>query len=199
MKTEQSKKSLKAGLRTKIRKKRSGIDPALRKKHDDLINQHLLEYIDHSAYEVVAAYAAFDGEPDLMPALGLLAAQGLTVALPVIQDEPGRAVISFRKWSPDRSMRSNRYRIQEPMDTEEIIMPDIDIALIPLVAWDEDGYRLGMGASFYDRLLQPYSGLARPERIGVGYQSQRVERVPREPWDIRMHGILSELGITRAC
>lgn len=196
MKTELSKKTLKAGLRTKIRKTRSRIDPALRKKHDKLINQHLLEYIGNSGHEVMAAYAAFDGEPDLMPALELLEAKGLTVALPVIEDEPGRAVISFRKWSSDRPMKSNRYRIQEPIDAQEIIMPDIDIALIPLVAWDENGYRLGMGASFYDRLFQPYAGLTRPERVGVGYQLQKVDRVPREPWDIRMHGILSELGIS---
>ena len=199
MKTERSLKSLKADLRSKIRKSRSGIPPELRKKHDDLINQHLLEYVDSSVHQVVAAYVAFDGEPDLMPALGLLEAQGLTIALPVVQDEPGRAVISFRKWSPECAMKPNRYRIQEPVGTDEIILPDIDIALIPLVAWDENGYRLGMGASFYDRLFQPYSGLTRPERIGVGYQAQKVDRVPKEPWDIRMHGILSELGITRAC
>ena len=195
MKIEPSQKSLKSGLRSKIRKTRSGIDPQLRKKHDDLINHHLLDYLRNSNHGIVAAYAAFDGEPDLMPALGLLEAEGLTIALPVVQDEPGRSVISFRKWSSDSPMKSNRYGIREPVDAEEIIMPDIDVALIPLVAWDENRYRLGMGASFYDRLFQPYSGLKRPERIGVGYQAQKVDRVPKEPWDVPMHAILSESGI----
>ena len=195
MKTEPSQKSIKVSLRSKIRKTRSGIDPELRKKHDTLINQYLLDYVRDSGHEVIAAYAAFDGEPDLMPALGLLEAQGLTIALPVVQDGSGRAVISFRKWSPNRPMKANRFGIREPVDAVEIILPDIDIALIPLVAWDEDRYRLGMGASFYDRLLQPYSGLTRPERIGVGYQAQKVDRIPKEPWDIRMHGVLSVSGI----
>ena len=72
MKIEPSQKSLKAGLRSKIRKKRSGIDPELRKKHDDQINQHLLDYLRKTEHGIVAAYAAFDGEPDLMPALELL-------------------------------------------------------------------------------------------------------------------------------
>ena len=195
MKTEPSQKSIKVSLRSKIRKTRSGIDPELRKKHDTLINQYLLDYVRDSGHEVIAAYAAFDGEPDLMPALGLLEAQGLTIALPVVQDGSGRAVISFRKWSPNRPMKANRFGIREPVDAVEIILPDIDIALIPLVAWDEDRYRLGMGASFYDRLFQPYSGLTRPERIGVGYQAQKVDRIPKEPWDIRMHGVLSVSGI----
>jgi 5-formyltetrahydrofolate cyclo-ligase len=51
-----------------------------------------------------------------------------------------------------------------------------------------------MGASFYDRLFQPYSESERPVRMGVGYELQRVENLPCDPWDIRLHGVLTENG-----
>jgi 5-formyltetrahydrofolate cyclo-ligase len=92
-------------------------------------------------------------------------------------------------------LRKNRYGIYEPVGTGEIRVTDIDLVLVPLVAWDKAGGRLGMGASFYDQLFQPFSELARPFRMGVGYGLQNVECIPLDPWDIRLHGILTENGL----
>jgi len=73
-------------------------------------------------------------------------------------------------------------------------LQDIDLILIPLVGWDETGGRLGMGAGFYDRVLQPFAQSDTPIRAGVAYQLQKVRAVPVEPWDIRLHMVLSETG-----
>jgi 5-formyltetrahydrofolate cyclo-ligase len=194
MKTVPSQKTLKSSLRKDMRQKRAGMANDQRQAWDAAINRHLLDYAESTQPRVITAFMAFDGEPDLVPAMTLLNERDVRVALPVVQEEPGRSVISFRQWSPDGELTDNRFGIAEPRGTREIPLAEIDLALVPLVAWDQSGGRLGMGASFYDRLFQPFAGLARPVRMGVGYQLQRTKRIPLEPWDIRMHIMLSELG-----
>jgi len=194
MHIEPSQKTLKTRLRKELRQKRAAIDAVQRRRCDALINQTLEQYANKELPRTVAAYLAFDGEPDLLPALISLARQGVKLALPVIQDSAGKAFITLREWSPDRELAPNRYGIAEPEGTQDIPVTDIDLVLVPLVGWDRTGGRLGMGASFYDRLFQPLAALEKPMRIGVGYELQRVPGVPREPWDIRLHGIVTENG-----
>ncbi len=194
MKTVPSQQILKTSLRAEVRLKRAGIAEKQRTRLDKAINEYLLNHAEQARPIVIAAYSAFDGEPDLAPALMQLEEQGTKVALPVIMDEPGRSAIAFRQWTRNSELKINRYGISEPSGTPEVLMTEIDLALIPLVAWDESGARLGMGASFYDRLFQPFGGLPRPARIGVAYQVQKIDRVPMDPWDIRLHGVLSESG-----
>ena len=187
-------KSLKSQLRKDIRCKRAAIETAQREHWNAAINQHLDKYSRQVNPAVVAAYLAFDGEPDLMPTLAKLEGRGVRLALPVVQDAPGKSVITFRHWSITGAMQQNRYGISEPAGTGVISVSDIDLVLFPLVGWDKTGGRLGMGASFYDRLFQPFSELGRPVRMGVGYQLQYVKSIPSDPWDIRLHGVLTENG-----
>jgi 5-formyltetrahydrofolate cyclo-ligase len=194
MKIAPNLKSPKSQLRKDIRRKRAGIDEAQRKHWDASINRQLDQYLLQAKPRVVAAYLAFDGEPDLMPSLAGLEKRGVKLALPVIQDAPGKAVITLRHWSVAGVMQKNRYGIQEPTGTGEVLVTDIDLVLVPLVGWDRTGGRLGMGASFYDRMFQPFSELPRPVRMGVGYELQNVESIPLDPWDIRLHGVLTENG-----
>ncbi len=177
-----------------MRDRRGQIDPALRQQWDKRINQHLLEHVAQSNPGVVAAYLSFDGEPDLLPALARLSDLGTTLALPVIQDLPGKSVITFHAWNTKTPLESNRYGISEPVGSELVPVPEIDLVLIPLVGWDRNGGRLGMGASFYDRLFQPFTELDKPERVGVAYELQKFDSVPCDPWDVRLHGILTENG-----
>jgi len=194
MKIEPTQRSLKSRLRKDIRCRRAGIGSAQRIRWDAAINQHIDDYSRQTRPTVVAAYMAFDGEPGLMPALANMEDRGVKLALPVVQDAPGKAVITFRRWSLADAMQQNRYGISEPAGTRDIGVSDIDLILVPLVGWDTSGGRLGMGASFYDRLFQPFSELLRPVRMGVGYELQKVDHIPRDPWDISLHGVLSENG-----
>jgi len=194
MRIEPGQKSLKTQLRKKFRKKRAAVEKEQRRDWDALINRNLETYAGKLLPRVVAAFKAFDGEPDLSPALLSLARKGVTLALPVVMDTPGKAVISMREWRPDKLLQPNRYGISEPAGTAEIRVPDIDLILVPLVGWDRSGTRLGMGASFYDRLFQPFVESERPVRLGVAYALQQVERIPSEPWDVPLHAILTEDG-----
>lgn len=194
MNIEPSFKTLKSRLRKEIRSRRSAIDTDQRRLWDAEINQHLEDYIGRAKPGVVAAYMAFDGEPNLMPALRALENQGVQLALPVVQDAPGKSIITFRPWSIAAELQRNRYGIAEPTGLEDIRLIDIDLVLVPLVGWDSSGGRLGMGASFYDRLFQPFSQLDRPVRMGIAYELQKVEKVPSDPWDIRLHSLITENG-----
>ena len=184
----------KGDLRRRIRAARGALSPEQRREWDARVNRHLLEYAARERPRVVAAYVAFDGEPDLAPALQQLGQQGVRLALPVIQQRPGRAEICFRQWAPGSEMLKNRYGIAEPVGTLDIRLDEIDLALIPLVAWDAAGGRLGMGASFYDRMFEPLAQATSPCRMGVAYRLQQVQHIPLDPWDVRLHGVLTEDG-----
>lgn len=194
MHTEPSQKSSKSQLRKKIRHDRTRIATKTRQAWDAQINQHVCKLSMQLQASTVAAYLAFDGEPDLKPALSALESQGVRLALPVVQSAPGKSVITFRLWGEDVELKNNRYGIAEPVGARDIHVTDIDLVLVPLVGWDRCGARLGMGASFYDRLFQPFASLEKPVRMGVGYELQNVSSIPQEPWDIRLHGVLTESG-----
>jgi len=194
MNSEPSRQFSKSDLRRRIREARAALAEDERELLNSAINRHLLEYVERTGPRMVAAFVAFDGEPDLGPALSAMEAGGVRIALPVIREASGRADICFRLWSPGSEMKPNRYGIPEPVGTLDVRFAEIDLALIPLVAWDSKGGRLGMGASFYDRLFQPMAAEQHPFRLGAAYQLQQVERVPLEPWDIGLHGVLTENG-----
>ncbi len=185
----------KAEIRAAMREARSRLTSKQRRDWDSSINRLLVDYVKQQDVGVVAAFVAFDGEPDLAPALEELDRCGVRICLPLVMETPARPVLCFRRWSPCSEMQPNRYGIAEPMGTLEVPLQEIDLVLIPMVAWDARGGRLGMGASFYDRLFEPLAAQQRPWRLGVAYRIQQVERMPLDPWDIRLHGVLTEQGI----
>jgi len=187
-------KDQKSSLRMALRTRRKRISHSSRQILDMAINQHLLEFIDGHQPKTIAAFWPFDGEPDLLPALGQASRQGVQLTLPVIrQDGSGRSII-FRHWSPEQEMTKNHFGIPEPCGTHEALIVDIDLILMPMVGWDESGRRLGMGAGYYDRALEPLALKSAPLRMGVAYQAQKTNNIPDDPWDIRLHHVLSESG-----
>ena len=161
---------------------------------DASINHFLTSFIAEHRPATIAAFWPFDGEPGLLPTLELSSRQGTQIVLPFVCNSPEGKTLLFRQWSPGTGMKTNSYGIAEPEDTPEVRLFDIDLILIPLVGWDETGGRLGMGAGFYDRVLQPFAQSDTPIRAGVAYQLQKVRAVPDEPWDVRLHMVLSETG-----
>lgn len=99
----------------------------------------------------------------------------------------------------------NRFGIPEP-DRNAKRLPSrlLSVVLLPLVGFDSDGNRLGMGGGFYDRTFgyAIHSSARRPRLIGVAYECQRsADGLPRRPWDVPLDGVVTEAGlrlITRA-
>jgi 5-formyltetrahydrofolate cyclo-ligase len=141
----------------------------------------------------LGAYLAFDGEPDLEPALLELRNDGFRIALPVLEG-PIPPSMSLRIWTNQTPLQPNRFGIREPLAGKPVGLDALDVLLMPLVAYDARGVRLGVGGGYYDRLLSNRAPGAGPERVGVAYSRQQALTLPREEWDVPLNAILNENG-----
>lgn len=194
MKPKISQLTNKSDLRDELRARRRQLDESDRLSLDASINHFLAKYIAEHRPATIAAFWPFDGEPNLLPTLAATDQLETQIALPVIRQSQSGPSLVFAQWTSATVMEKNLYGIPEPCGSPEILLFNIDLLLLPLVGWDESGSRLGMGAGFYDRTLAPLSQCEVPVRTGVAYQLQRVSKIPDEPWDIRLHMLLSETG-----
>lgn len=140
----------------------------------------------------IAFYWPADGEVSLLPLLRQSLRRGKDCYLPVVR---GRE-LEFRRFQPGRTLHRNRYGIPEPRDTEPRDARRLDVILLPLVAFDLDCNRLGMGAGFYDRALATKHHRS-PLRIGIAYELQRIPQLPVDPWDVPLHGVVTESRVYR--
>ena len=135
---------------------------------------------------------ATSAEVDLGPWLKSHLAAGEGAALPRIEQG---GVMHFHHYTASTTLLPNRFAIAEPAPTSTPVdATDLDVVLVPLVAFDESGTRLGMGGGYYDRYL---SGL-RPDAktLGVAFACQQsAEPLPREPWDVPLHAVVTENGV----
>ena len=137
----------------------------------------------------VAGYVPIRSEIDPMPLLAACAKAGCATCLPTTP-KPGEALI-FRAWQIGAPLVAGLYGTSEPARDAPILTPNL--LLVPLLAFDSAGYRLGYGGGFYDRSLaglRPCGVVA----IGIAYAGQEIPQVPRESHDAPLDGILTESG-----
>lgn len=141
----------------------------------------------------VSAYWPLDGELDTRPVIEHLHASGHPIGLPVVM---GRGQpLSFRRWHPGMEMAAGAFRVLTPPPEAPEMVPAV--VLVPLLAFDRAGYRLGYGGGFYDRTLAQLRALGPVLAIGLAYAAQRVAAVPREPTDQPLDWIVTEEGAER--
>jgi 5-formyltetrahydrofolate cyclo-ligase len=186
-------------LRAQARAARRTLDQGDRAAAAAALAAHLLRQPELATARRIAAYIACGSEIDPMPTLRTLLARQVEIYLPHI--EHSLAGMRFAHWNGDAlRLKPNRFGIPEPMvDTCELLGADtFDVILLPLVAFDRRGHRLGSGAGYYDRALAMRAGRpAPPLMIGVAYACQEVEAIPAEPWDIPMDAVATEQGYLR--
>lgn len=142
---------------------------------------------------VVAGYAAFRDEADPKPLLLALAARGHPLALPALA---GRAQpLRFHRWREGDALCAHVYGMREPAPDCEQLIPSV--LLVPLLAFDARGYRLGYGGGYYDRTLEALRAAGRVAAIGLAYAGQEIAAVPHGPHDQRLDAVLSETGLRR--
>lgn len=147
----------------------------------------------------IAVYFAYGHEADLRNVIDVARRRGCLLYLPVITDFR-HSRMRFVRYRTDSVMRVNRYGIAEPDPRHAEVIPvrELDLILLPLVAFDERGWRLGSGAGFYDRALHHLREgrrWRRPKLIGVGYECQRVAHLQPDRWDVPLDGMLTERGL----
>lgn len=147
----------------------------------------------------IAAFLPNDGEIDPQPLLRQLLAAGKQCYLPRI-GRRWQPRLQFLPWTPTTPLRPNRFQIPEPQlpPSTRRRVSDLDLLLLPLVAFDATGNRLGMGGGFYDRTLahlQQRNCWRRPLLIGMAFAIQEVEALPLAPWDVPLQGVVTDTGM----
>lgn len=146
----------------------------------------------------VAAYLPLDSELDPGPVIALARERGCRVYAPVVTSFARRRMRFGLLPAGAGTTRRNRWGILEPDSATSIDGRWFSLVLVPCVAFDADGARLGMGAGFYDRhfaFLMHRSSWHRPRLLGLAYDCQRVARLEQRSWDVPLWGVVTETGV----
>lgn len=190
-------------LRLRARDERRSLDGADAIRGAAALAEHLLDLDELRGPGRLGTYLPVDGEIDPNRGIDRLRDRGWQVHLPVIQDAGDVGSMRFAPWQPGGALSPNRYGILEPEPVGSITARELDLVLVPCVAVDRSGNRLGFGAGFYDRALTPGDGPAPwDERrhtvaIAVAYELQLVEVVPQQAWDVPMDLVVTDRSVIR--
>jgi 5-formyltetrahydrofolate cyclo-ligase len=142
---------------------------------------------------VVAGYWPIVTEVDVRPLLARLGERGAICALPVVTVPD--AELEFRRWHPLDDLEPGPLATAHPGAAAPVAIPEV--LLVPLLAVDEDGFRLGQGGGYYDRTLAALRANGPIKAVGVGFSLQRIAHVPRESFDQPLDWVLTEECLAR--
>ena len=178
-------------IRNIILKKRS-ISIGSRQKIN-LLTQNVLEIDCFAAPSHLAGYWPIRGEVDIRILLKILESKLFKLCLPSIykKDSP----LIFRRWSYYHPLVPGKLKTWEPWPDQRIVRPYI--LLVPLVAFDCNGNRLGYGGGYYDRTIQSLRASGELIAIGIGYEFQRVSFIPESMYDQKLDFVVTEKRVER--
>lgn len=186
-------------IRLQIRKQRAALDAVTVQTHSALICRRLIQFLQMTRRPLtIALFLAQGNEIDLRSFAQWAWRQGHQLCVPIIGGRYGR--MHFARYMPGSRLRANRYGIDEPCEKRPHVQyAQIDVVLVPLVACDSKGNRLGMGGGYYDRFfyrrhLRQY--YRRPLYVGICHALQTVTSLPAQPWDLQLDAAVTENGIT---
>ncbi len=154
-------------------------------KKSKTIQEFVIKSKEFESAKVVGTYYAVGSEVTTELIIKRATILGKKIALPRVEEDK----ITFYELSSTKSLIRGRFGILEPQPYEQ--MNDIDILIVPGIAFDKKGNRLGYGMGFYDRLLS----CKRTFSIGLAYSFQLLENLPHDKYDKRLDAIASEDGI----
>ena len=159
----------------------------------EAVRARLLSAVDVPPGAVVSAYWPMGSELDPRPLMRALVATGRRIGLPVV---PGEAQpLVFRAWMPGDELRPAAFNTREPGPDKAVLTPSV--LLVPLLAFDRAGYRLGYGGGFYDRTLALLRASGPVLAIGLAYAGQEVAKIPRDANERRLDWIVTEAEAIR--
>jgi len=174
-------------MRVELRERRAALSPKEQADVAVAVRTRLARIVALERAQVVGGYRAIRGEVDLDAALTRLHDAGAMVTVPRVSG----VRLDFLPWSPTSETVAGSFGIDEPINGEPLPFTQHDVVLVPLVAFDETGQRLGQGGGFYDRAIAA-AGASRPLLIGVAHAFQQVRSVPIEEWDMPLDAVVTE-------
>jgi len=185
-------------LRARLRAARAALDPNQAAAASHVTNSYLVHSAEFLQAHRIAGYVAVGNEADPEAALVLAHELGKSVYLPRIR--PERRLV-FAQWQPgDTLHKHTRLGIPEPAAGAPTIRAEqLDLVIVPLVGFDAEGHRLGMGGGFYDRnfAFRQAPPVTRPILAGFAHANQICQTIPPEPWDTPLDLVVTEQGIRR--
>jgi 5-formyltetrahydrofolate cyclo-ligase len=142
---------------------------------------------------VVSGYWPMAEEADPLPLLDALAAEGRAVALPVVVGR--HRPLEFRQWRPGDPLEPGGHGTRHPLAQAAVLVPDL--LLVPLLAFDRQGSRLGYGGGYYDRTLAMLRASGPAVAMGLAYAAQEVAALPRDGHDQHLDWVVTEEGLHR--
>lgn len=150
----------------------------------------LLSHVIGGTGRIVSGYMPIRTEIDPLPTMSSLVARGFDVCVPVID---GAALpLRFARWHPDIAMEDGAFGARIPVQPEWM---EPDTLIVPLLAFDRAGYRLGYGGGFYDRTLERLRAMRPTRAVGFAFAGQEVAAVPREATDQPLDAMVTERGL----
>lgn len=169
---------------------RMALEPAAHAALSTRIETHLATLLAALPPQTLAFCAPVRGEFDARPLAARLLERGWQAAMPVVV--AAAAPMMFRQWTPSSVMELDRHGIPIPREDAQTIP---GVVLLPLLAFDPQGFRLGYGGGYFDRTLAQL--VPRPLAIGVGFELGRVADIRPQAHDIRLDAIVTEAGVSR--
>jgi 5-formyltetrahydrofolate cyclo-ligase len=185
-------------LRRQLKAARNAVSPILRRHAARAALRLALRHGLLLRAQRIGFYLPNGGEFDSHPLLNQALLMQRECYLPLVPRR-GR-VLRFGRIGRNTRMTTNRYGIAEPVDARPLRARQLDLLLMPLVGFDHQGYRLGMGGGYYDATLafMHHRRLWRkPRLVGIAYEGQRVEMLPHDPWDMPLDAVLTERQLYR--
>lgn len=171
-------------LRRKIRAIRRALDKEEASRGSAIVCEKIMATPEFKTAKSVAAYLAFDNEVDLTLLIGESFGKHRLFCPRIIDKQ----LMEYREITSWDDLEEGRFGILEPKPTLPLASPkDIDLILVPAIAFDRKGNRLGLGAGYYDRYLSQTAAF----KLGVGYDFQIVNSIPVEAHDHPLDGVIS--------
>ncbi|WP_105199672.1 5-formyltetrahydrofolate cyclo-ligase [Pseudoalteromonas sp. T1lg10] len=181
-------------IRKRMRNLRKKLTPEEQKSAANALKINISQVIKDPKSARVGTYLSNDGEPNLDPVFQWLWQNKATPFLPILHPFTGVHLL-FQRYEENSPMSTNRYGILEPELNCSHVSPvaALDFILTPLVAFDSQGNRLGMGGGYYDRTFAqiPPDAPHRPKLIGVAHQCQHLDTLPVASWDVPLDYIVT--------
>lgn len=173
-------------LRQTMLAKRQGISAESVSALSAKIAERLMQDSDVKQAQNVALYAAFRQEVSTAELADWFLSQGKRVCFPRVEENERLVFVPIKSLS---QLKPGRFGVLEPdLVSSWVPLEELDLMLIPGVAFDEKGGRLGLGKGYYDRTLKDFRGLS----VGLAYDFQIVSEVPQEVWDQRVDRVFAE-------